>query len=68
MTSNLKDKLNWKNYIYRDDLKIGRTRYRYLQLQHAISEVSVAIFRGKDEYKGRLVQKLKGPSANSKTF
>ena len=46
MTSNLKDKLNWKNGIYKDDLKNGKTNY-YLQLQHAISEVLVAILRGR---------------------
>ena len=38
MTSNLKDKLNWKNGIYKDDLINGKTSYCYLQLQHAITE------------------------------
>ena len=38
MTSNLKDKLNWKNGIYKDDLINGKTSYCYLQLQHTITE------------------------------
>ena len=50
MTSNLQDKLNWKNGIYNDDLKNCKTNYHYLQLQHAISEVLVSISRGEDEY------------------
>ena len=50
MTSNLQDKLNWKNGIYNDDLKNCKTNYHYLQLQHAISKVLVPIPRGEDEY------------------
>ena len=68
MTSNLKDKL--LNCIL-DKLNILKNRkahYRYLQLQHAISEVSVVISRGEDKYHSRLAQKLSDPSPNSKIF
>ena len=41
-------------------------KINYLQLQNAISEVSVAISRGKDDYHSRLAQKLSDPSASSK--
>ena len=66
MTSNLQDKLNWKNGIYNDDLKNCKTNYHYLQLQHAISEVLVPIPRGEDEYQNWLAQKLSDPSASYK--
>ena len=49
MTSNLKDKLNWKNGIYNDDQKMAKTNYHYLQQQPAISEVSVVKSMGKNE-------------------
>ena len=49
MTSDLRDKINWKNSIYKDYLKNGKTNYHYIKLQYAISEVSAAISKGKDE-------------------
>ena len=61
MMSNLNDKLNWKNV-----LKNAKTNYHYVHLQHAISEVSAAILREKDEYHSRLSQKRRDPSASSK--
>ena len=67
MTSNLRNKINWKNSIYRDYLKNGKTNYHCIKLQHAISEVSVAISKRKDEYRRKLAQKLSDPSASSKT-
>ena len=68
MTPNLRNKINWKNGIYKEYIKNGKTNYHYLQLQNAISEVSVAISRGKDDYHSRLAQKLSDPSASSKTY
>ena len=40
MTSDLRDKINWKSSIYKDYLKNGKTNYRDIKLQYAISEVS----------------------------
>ena len=68
MTPNLRNKITWKNCIYKEYIKKGKTNYHYLQLQNAISEVSVAISRGKDDYHSRLAQKLSDPSASSKTY
>ena len=62
MTANLRDKINWKNSIYKDYLKNGKTNH-YIKLQHAISEVSAAISKGKNVYHRRLAQKLRDPSA-----
>ena len=36
MTSNVRDKINWKNSIYNDYLKNGKTNYHYIKLQHGI--------------------------------
>ena len=49
MTSSLRDKINCENSIYKDYLKNGKTNYHYIKLQHAISEVSEAIPKAKDE-------------------
>ena len=68
MTSNLRDKINWKNSIYKDYLKNGKINYHYIKLQHVISEVSVAISKRKDEYHRQIAQKLSDPSASSKTY
>ena len=46
MTPSLRDKINWKNGIYKDYIKNSKTNYCYLKLQNAISDVSVAIYRG----------------------
>ena len=68
MTSNLKDKLLNCILDKLNILKNRKTHYRYLQLQHAISEVSAVISREEDKYHSRLAQKLSDPSANSKIF
>ena len=65
---NLRKKINWKNCIYKEYIKNGKTNYHYLQLENAISEISVAISRGKDDYNSRLAQKLRDPSASSKIY
>ena len=59
--------MNWKNSIYKDYFKNGKTNYYYINLQYTISEVSAAISKGKDEYHRRLAQKLSDPRGSSKT-
>ena len=60
MSPNLWNKINWKIvYIYKKYIKNGEINYHYLQLQNAISQVSVPIPRGKDDYHSQLAQKLK---------
>ena len=68
MTLNLRDKINWKNSIYKDYLKNDKTSCHYIKLQNAISEVSATISKGKDQYHRRLAQKLSDPSASSITY
>ena len=47
MISDLRGKISWKNSIYKDYLKNGKTSYHCIKLQHSVSEVSVAISKGK---------------------
>ena len=71
MTSNWKDKLNWKNGVYKDDLKNSKTNYCCVQLQRAVSrsiKLSVAISRRKGGNHRQLAQKLSDPSVSSKTY
>ena len=68
MTPNLRNEINRTNGIYKEYMKNGKISYHYLQLQNAISEVSLAIPRGKDDYHSRLAQKLSDPIASSKTY
>ena len=68
MTPNSREKINRKNSNYKDYIKNSETNYHNLQLQNVISEVSVAISRGKNEYHSRLFQKLSDTSASSKTY
>ena len=63
----MKDKLNWKNGIYKEDLKIGKRNCHYLRLQNRISKVLVAILWGKN-YRNRVAQKRSDPCASSKTY
>ena len=49
-------------------INLAKTNYDHLQLQNAKSEVSVAISRGKGDYRSRLVQKPSDSSAISKTY
>ena len=47
---------------------MAKKNYHYLQLQNEISEISVAISRGKDDCYSRLAQKLSDPIASSNTY
>ena len=68
MAPNLRNKINWKNGIYKEYVKNGKSNYHYLQIQNAISEVSALISREKDDYHCRLAQKLSDPSSSSETY
>ena len=68
MTPNLRNKINWKNGIYKDYIKNRKPNYHYLQLQNTISEVSVVISRGKDDYQSRLAQKPSDLISSPKTY
>ena len=50
MTEKLKEKIKWKQKVYRDCLKIGKTETDYMYVHPAISEVSQLISESKDRY------------------
>ena len=68
MTSNLRDKINWKNSIYKEYLKNGKTNYHHIKPQHAVSDVPVAISKAIGECHRWLAQKLSDPNASYKTY
>ena len=65
ITSNLKHKLNWKNGIDKDDLKISLSILSAATCN--IRSISSNI-QEKDEYHNQLPQKLNHPIASSETY
>ena len=60
MTPDLRNKINRENGVYKQYINSGKT--------NAISEISVSIPRGKDDYHSRLAQKLSDLNTSSKTY
>ena len=50
MTSNIKDKINYHNSIYREYLKKGRQQVDYMKLQNIIRELSELILTRKTTF------------------
>ena len=67
MTSNIKDKINYRNNIYREYLKRGKQQVDYLKLQNTIKKLSELISTRKDDYNLHLANKLRDPTTSSKT-
>ena len=68
MTSNIKDKINYHNSIYREYLKKGRRQVDYMKLQNIIKELSELILTRKDNYNLHLANKMIDPTTSSKTY
>ena len=66
MTEKLKGKIKWKQKVYRDYLKNGKTEADYVH--HAINEVSQHISESKGKYYNKLSMKLNSPKTSSKTY
>ena len=67
MTSNIKDKINYRNNIYWEYLKRGKQQVDYLKLQNTIKKLSELISTRKDDYNLHLANKLRDPTTSSKT-
>ena len=65
MTERLK-KIKWKNKVYRDYLKNGKTKEYCMNVQHAITEVSKFTSERKDKYYDKLAMKLNDTKSGSK--
>ena len=64
----VKNKIKWKNKIYKDYVKNGRTENDYFKLQIAINDVSEIIDKRRNDYNCHLASKLNTPKANAKTY
>ena len=68
MTSNIKDKVNYWNNIYREYLKKGKQQVDYIKLQNTIKELSELISTRKDDYNLHLANKLIDQRTSSVLF
>ena len=58
MTSNIKDKINYHNNIYREYIKKGKQQVAYMKLQNKIKELPELISTRKNDYNLHLANKL----------
>ena len=68
MTSNIKDKINYCNKIYREYLKKRKQQVDYVKLQNTIKELLELISNRMDDYNLHLANKLIDPTTSSKTY
>ena len=66
MTANIKDKINYRNNIYRKYLKKGEQQVHYIKLQNTIKELSKLILTRRDDYNRNFPNKLIDPTISSK--
>ena len=58
MNEFVKNKIKWKNKIYKDYVNNGRTENDYLKIQTAINDVLEIIDKRKNDYNCHLASKL----------
>ena len=68
MTANIKDKINYRNNIYRKYLEKGKQQVDYIILQGTIKELSESISTRKDDFNRHLANKLIDSTTSSKTY
>ena len=68
MTSNIKDKINYRNNIFREYMKKNKQQVDYMKLQNTIKELSELISARKNDYNLHLANKLIGSTTSSKTY
>ena len=66
MNEFVKNKIKWKNKIYKDYVKNGRTAS--LKLQIAKNDASEIIDKKKNDYYCHLPSKLNNPKTSAKTY
>ena len=64
----VKNKINWKQQIFKTHKKNGHTYSEYLRLQEATSVISELISRCKDEYQNYIAHGLNDPKTNAKRY
>ena len=68
MTQSIKDKIQWKNSIYKQFVKSNKSQFEFLKLRRAISEVSDLISQKKNDYYNHLSEKVNNPKTRAKTY
>ena len=68
INDNIKNKIKWKNSMYKNYKRSCKKTEDYKLLVKAVSEVSQLIEKGKDEYYYRLGKRLNDPSTSAKSY
>ena len=63
-----KNKVKWKNIMYKNYKRNGKKTEKYELLTKAVSEVSQLIEKSKDEYYCRSGKQLNHPSTSAKSY
>ena len=68
INDNIKNKIRWKNSIYKSYKRNGKRTEDYESLTKAVSEVSLLIEKSKGDYYYRLGKRLNDPSVSAKSY
>ena len=68
INDNIKNKIKWKNSMYKNYKRNGKKTEENELLTKAVSEVSWLIEKSKDEYYYQLGKRLNNPSTNAKSY
>ena len=68
INDNIKNKIRWKNSMYKNYKRNGKTTEDFELLTKAVSEVSQLIEKSKDEYYCRLGKQLNDPNTSAKSY
>ena len=68
INDNIKNKIKWKNTMYKNYKRNGKKTEDYELLIKTVSEVSQLIEESKDEYYYRLGKRLNDPSTSAKSY
>ena len=64
----MKGESNWRNNIYKENFKIGKTRSDYIRVQNARGYIFNAAFKRKNKNHIHLAITLSDPRTSSKTY
>ena len=68
INDNIKNKIKWKNSMYKNYKRNGIKTEDYELLKKAVSDVSQLIVKSKDEYYYRLGKRLNDPNTSAKSY
>ena len=68
LTSQIKNKINFKNDLYKNFLRNGRSHDDFYKIREACNSVNQSIIESKNAYYNRLSRKLNNPKTSSKAY